>query len=225
MSGSSGRHVVVAGGAGALGEAVVDAFLSSGWICHVPVRRGAPPARAGVIWAAGVDLTDEAAVSSFYSALPPIASSIHVAGGYEGGPFAETSRADLDRMLAANLVTAFLCCREAVKRLRAGGGGTIVNVGSRASEVPSAGAAAYTASKAAVAGLTGALAEEVRGDGIRVNAVLPSVIDTPANRRAMPKARWEDWPKPAEIAAVILWLASEASAPVSGALIPAYGAA
>jgi NAD(P)-dependent dehydrogenase (short-subunit alcohol dehydrogenase family) len=84
---------------------------------------------------------------------------------------------------------------------------------------------AYTASKAAVAGLTRALAEEVRGDGIRVNAVLPSVIDTPANRRAMPKANWETWPGADEIAAAILWLASEASAPVSGALVPAYGSA
>ena len=225
MTDASGRRVVVAGGAGALGEAVVEAFRSSGWICHVPVRREAPAPREGVVWAGGVDLTDEAAVSSFYSALPPIAASVHVAGGYEGRPFAETSRADFDRMLATNLVTTFLCCREAVKRLRAAGGGAIVNVGSRASEVPSAGAVAYTASKAAVAGLTRALAVEVRGDGIRVNAVLPSVIDTPANRRAMPKANWKKWPGADEIAAAILWLASEASAPVSGALLPAYGSA
>jgi NAD(P)-dependent dehydrogenase (short-subunit alcohol dehydrogenase family) len=155
MTDSDPLHVVVAGGAGALGEAVVDAFVGEGRVCHVPLRRGAaPPARDGVVWAPGVDLTDEAAVSAFYSALPPISASIHVAGGFAMKPFMETSRKDLEAMLLVNLATAFLCCREAVKRLRVAGGGAIVNVGSRASEVPSGGAIAYTISKAGVAAMT-----------------------------------------------------------------------
>jgi NAD(P)-dependent dehydrogenase (short-subunit alcohol dehydrogenase family) len=223
-SDSDTSHVVVAGGAGALGEAVVDAFVGEGRVCHVPVRASAaPPPRAGVVWAPGVDLTDEAVVAAFYSALPPISASVHVAGGFAMKPFAETSRKDFEAMLLVNLATSFLCCREAVKRLRASGGGAIVNVGSRASEVPTGGAIAYTVSKAGVAALTRALAEEVRRDAIRVNAVLPSTIDTPANRAAMPKADPSRWPKPAEIARTIGWLASAESAPVSGALVPVYG--
>ena len=225
--GLEGCRIVVTGGGGALGDGVLSAFAEAGAICHAPVHgRSAPPDRAGVEWAAGVDLTDENAVAAFFASLPPIAASVHLAGGFAAKPIAETSKADLDRQISLNLVTTFLCCREAVKKLRAGGnGGRIVNVGSRASEVPSGGAIAYTAAKAAVAGLTRALAEEVRKDGIGVNAVLPSIIDTPANRKAMPSADAGRWPKPAEIARTILWLASPESRLVSGALIPVYGEA
>jgi NAD(P)-dependent dehydrogenase (short-subunit alcohol dehydrogenase family) len=224
MEGSGPIRVVVAGGNGALGEAVVDAFVAAGRVCHVPLRgRTAPEPRSGVIWSPGVDLADEAAVSGFFASLPPIRASVHVAGGFAARPFVETSRQDLEAMLRVNLLTSFLCCREAARRLRETDGGAIVNVGSRASEVPSAGAIAYTISKAAVAAMTRALAEELRRDGIRVNAVLPSVIDTPANRAAMPKADADRWPKPSEIARTILWLASAESGLVSGALVPVYG--
>lgn len=224
MADWTGSHVVVAGGAGALGEAVVEAFLEAGTVCHVPLRSSREPApRAGVAWTTGVDLTNESAVAAFFSALPTIAASVHVAGGFEARPVAETSREDFDRMLSVNLVTTFLCCREAVKKLRSSGGGRIVNVGSRASEVPSGGSIAYTVSKAGVASLTRALAEEVRADGIQVNAVLPSVIDTPANRAAMPTAKHALWLDPREIARAIVWLASAESGPISGALIPVYG--
>jgi NAD(P)-dependent dehydrogenase (short-subunit alcohol dehydrogenase family) len=225
MSAWESAHVVVAGGAGALGEAVVDAFVAEGAVCHVPVRGEAPAPREGVIWAPRVDLTDEPRVTRFYASVPAIAASVHVAGGFAAKAFVDTSRADLETMLAVNLVTTFLCCREAVRKLQAAGGGSIVNVGSRASEVPGGGAIAYTASKAAVAGLTRALAEEVRSKGIRVNAVLPSVIDTAANRAAMPRADFERWAKPSEIATAVLWLASPANRLVSGALLPAYGEA
>jgi NAD(P)-dependent dehydrogenase (short-subunit alcohol dehydrogenase family) len=225
MSAWESAHVVVAGGAGALGEAVVDAFVAEGAVCHVPVRGEAPAPREGVIWAPRVDLTDEPGVTRFYASVPAIAASVHVAGGFAAKAFVDTSRADLETMLAVNLVTTFLCCREAVRKLQAAGGGSIVNVGSRASEVPGGGAIAYTASKAAVAGLTRALAEEVRSKGIRVNAVLPSVIDTAANRAAMPRADFERWAKPSEIATAVLWLASPANRLVSGALLPAYGEA
>ena len=224
MAESDPLHVVVTGGTGALGEAVVDAFVAAGRVCHVPLRgRTAPEPRPGVVWAPGIDLDDEEAVAGFFASLPPIRASIHVAGGFAAKPFVETSTQDLEAMLRVNLLTCFLCCREAVRRMRETGGGAIVNVGSRASEVPSAGAIAYTISKAAVAAMTRALAEEVRRDGIRVNAVLPSVIDTPANRAAMPKADPDRWTKPAEIADTILWLASAESGPVSGALVPVYG--
>lgn len=226
--GFDGTHVVISGGAGALGQAVVEAFAGAGAICHLPVLGPEPgelKAMDAVRLYPGVNLTDESLVERFYAALPPIVASVHLAGGFKAAPVAETRRADLDRQLELNLVTTFLCCREAVRALRRNGGGRIVNVGARVSEVPSSGMVAYAASKAAVAGLTRALAEEVRQEGILVNAVLPSIIDTPANRAALPDARTERWPKPAELAATILWLASAGNALTSGALIPVYGRA
>ncbi|MGH7559691.1 MAG: SDR family oxidoreductase, partial [Gemmatimonadales bacterium] len=173
-----------------------------------------------------VDLTDEDAAVRYYGALPPIAASVHLAGGFLARPIAETSRADFDHQLRLNLVTAFLCCREAVKAFRKGGsGGRIVNVAARVVEQPPAGMAAYTISKSGVAALTRAPAAEVRGEGILVNAVLPSIIDTPANRAAMPTADHARWPKPDELARPILWLASADNRLTSGALIPVYGTA
>jgi len=218
------RHVVITGGDGALGQAVVQAFVAAGAVCHLPlVGSVAPQAPAAVRQTANVDLTDEGAVEQYYGGLPPLAASIHLAGGYRAAPIAETSRADLEHMLLLNLATAFLCCREAVKAMRKSGGGRIVNVGARVSEVPIGGAAAYSVSKAAVAALTRSLAIEVKPDGILVNAVLPSIIDTPANRAAMPKADTSRWPKPEELARTILWLASPENRLTSGALIPVYG--
>jgi NAD(P)-dependent dehydrogenase (short-subunit alcohol dehydrogenase family) len=225
----SQRHVVITGGTGGLGPAVVRAFVEAGAICHLPAHGPAPAGfapPAGVRVVPGVDLTGEPAVEAFYAALPPLWASVHLAGGFLARPVAGTGRADLQRQLDLNLVTAFLCCREAVRAMRAAGaGGRIVNVGSRASEVPGGGTVAYTAAKAAVAGLTRALAEEVRKDGILVNAVLPSVIDTPANREAMPRADHAAWPKPEELARAIVWLASPANTLTSGALVPVYGGA
>ncbi len=221
-------HVVITGAAGGLGEAVLDAFLEAGAICHVPVRGPVPEVlagRAGVVPVGATDLTDETSVERFFADLPPIVASIHLAGGFEAQPIAEATRAALDRQLSINLVTTFLSCREAIKALRRAGGGRIVNVGSRVSEVPSAGSAAYAAAKGAVAALTRALAEEVRQEAILVNAVLPSIIDTPANRAAMPKAAHDRWPKPAELAQTIRWLASPENRLTSGALVPVYGRA
>jgi NAD(P)-dependent dehydrogenase (short-subunit alcohol dehydrogenase family) len=148
---------------------------------------------------------------------------VHLAGGYAAKPIADTTRSDLDRQLQLNLVTAFLCCREAVKAMRKSGGGRIVNVSARVAEVPVAGSIAYSVSKAGVAALTRSLAVETRADGILVNAVLPSIIDTPANRAAMPKADVGKWPKPDELARAILWLASPENRLTSGALVPVYG--
>ncbi|MBX3146900.1 MAG: SDR family NAD(P)-dependent oxidoreductase [Gemmatimonadales bacterium] len=221
-------HVIITGAAGGLGEAVLDALVSAGATCHVPVRGAVPSTlagRAGVVPIGSVDLADEASVERLFADLPPLVASIHLVGGYEAKPIAETTREVLDRQLSINLVTTFLSCREAIKALRRSGGGRIVNVGARVSEVPMAGSAAYTAAKGAVAALTRALAEEVRQEGILVNAVAPSIIDTPANRAAMPAANHDRWPKPAELAQAILWLASTENALTSGAIVPVYGRA
>jgi NAD(P)-dependent dehydrogenase (short-subunit alcohol dehydrogenase family) len=222
----AGKHVVITGGIGGLGSAVVEHFLAAGATCHLPVIGPAAPSPAsGTKQTGPVDLTDEAAVERYYASLPPIVASVHLAGGFQAKPIEATRRADLDHQLATNLITTFLCCREAIKALRQTGGGRIVNVAARVVEVAPSGMAAYAAAKAAVAGLTRALAEEVKGDGILVNAVLPSIIDTPANRTAMPNANHDRWPKPAELALAIRWLASPENALTSGALIPVYGRA
>ena len=224
-----GKHVVVSGGAGALGRAVVDAFLEAGAICHVPSRGPAPldmPRSERLRVVPGVDLAAEAQVSAFYAALPGLWASVHAAGGFAMSAMIETSLAAFRAQQDVNLVTAFLCCREAARRMTAaGGGGRIVNVSSRAALEPAAGAIAYAVSKAGVVALTAGLAEELKAHDVLVNAVLPSIIDTPTNRNSIPAppdvaARW---PKPADIAATIVWLASPSNKLTSGAAIPVYG--
>lgn len=231
MSGEfDGRHVVVTGGTGVLGTAVVTALLERGANCHVPVFRGKELERfphaehERVRIATGVDLTDEGQAAAFYGDCPELWASLQIAGGFAMSPIEDTKAGELRRLLELNLVSCFLCCREATKRIRASGGeGRLVNVSARPAMVPTAGMAAYAVSKAAVAALTRSLAEELAPERIWVNAVLPSVIDTPANRQSMPKADHENWPKPAEIAATLVHLASPANAVGRGALVPVYG--
>ncbi|HTB57841.1 MAG TPA: SDR family NAD(P)-dependent oxidoreductase [Polyangia bacterium] len=227
-----GRQVVVTGAAGGLGPALVDTLLAAGATCHLPLLGHSDEARqnarqdARIVSVAGVDLTDEAAVRAFYASRPPLWGSVHLAGGFRAAPILDTTLADLHKQLEQNLTTAFLCCREAARNMRAAGrGGRIANVSSRAAVVPAGGAIAYTVAKAGVSALTQALADELRGDRIFVNAVVPSIIDTPANRAAMPAADHARWPKPAQISAAIAWLLSPANALTSGALVPVYGAA
>lgn len=221
-----GKHVVITGGDGALGQAVVQAFRAAGAVCHLPILGPVvPQAAAGVLHTGNVNLTDERGVSAYFAGLPSLWASVHLAGGFQARPIAETTRADLDKQIELNLVTAFLCCREAVKALRASGGGRIVNVAARVVEVPVGGSIAYSVAKAGVAALTRSLAVETRSDGILVNAVLPSIIDTPANRAAMPKADPAKWPRPDQLAEAILWLASPENRLTSGALLPVYGLA
>ena len=221
-----GRHVVITGGDGALGSAVVAAFVAAGAECHLPLLGPATaPPRDRVHLTGQVNLGNEAAVAAYFESVPPLAASIHLAGGFRAKPIADTSLADLQQQLEINLHTAFLCCREAVKAMRKSGGGRIVNVAARIVEVPTGGMVAYAVAKSAVAALTRALAEEVRNDGIQVNAILPSIIDTPGNRAAMPNAAVDRWPKPDEVASALLWLASPANHLTSGALLPVYGKA
>jgi NAD(P)-dependent dehydrogenase (short-subunit alcohol dehydrogenase family) len=158
----AGRHVVVTGGAGALGGAVVAAFRAAGAVCHIPMMEAEAraPAVEGVFHIPGVDLTQEAAVTALYARLPSdLWASVHLAGGFAMAGIAETTLADFRFQLDLNLTTAFLCCREAVRRFRArpgggGGGGRIVNVASRAALEPEAKKTGYTVAKAGVVALT-----------------------------------------------------------------------
>jgi len=221
-----GKHVVITGASGGLGGAVLEAFLGAGAVCHLPRRGEAGPPRERVEATGGVDLTDEGSVSRYYAGLPPLWASIHLTGGFAMSPVLETSLAQLEEQWEVNLVTAFLCCREAARALvKAGAGGRLVNVASRAGLVPSGGSVPYSVSKAAVCMLTQALAKELEGQDILVNAVAPSIIDTPANRASMPKANHATWPKAAELAQAILWLASDQNRLTSGTILPVYGRA
>jgi NAD(P)-dependent dehydrogenase (short-subunit alcohol dehydrogenase family) len=224
-------HVAVTGGTGALGAAVVQLLVEAGATCHIPGRRIPDPAAfplAGhdrVRITGDVELTDESAVSRFYDAIPQLWGSIHAAGGFDAAPLADTPLSMFRAMMDTNAVSCFLCCREAVKRIRASGdaGGRIVNVAAKPALIPTAGLCAYAASKAAVASLTVSLSEELAAERIWVNAVVPSTMNTPANRRAMPKADFGRWPKVEEVAATIALLASPQNAVTRGALVPVYG--
>lgn len=228
----SDRHVVITGGTGALGTAVVAALLGAGAICHVPYRDKAEAMRSPArdnprvkLLAAG-NLNEESAVARLYAGVPKLWASLHLAGGFALGPVSETDKAVLMGQVETNLVTCFLCCRAAVRTMAAtGSGGRIVNVAARPAIEwrTGAGMAAYAASKAAVAALTVALAEELAAQGILVNAVAPSILDTPMNRASMPKANHAAWPKVEEVAATILFLASPENRVTRGAIVPVYG--
>jgi len=224
------RHIVVTGGAGALGSAVVEALIGAGAVCHVPCFDEAEAQRFRLRDHKGVQLTvtgslaDEAAVGRLYQGIAPLWASIHIAGGFAAAPLRETSVAVLRQQIDMNFVSCALCCRAAVNAM-ASAGGRIVNVSARAGLEwrSGAGMVAYTASKAAVAALTAALAEEVAKDGILVNAVAPSIMDTPANRQAMPKADYALWPKVEEVAATIVFLVSPENRVTRGAIVSVYG--
>jgi NAD(P)-dependent dehydrogenase (short-subunit alcohol dehydrogenase family) len=232
MTELGGRHVVVTGATGGLGVSVVATLLGRGASCHLPFEEPDVPAHLpwadaeGVQICCGIDVGDESAARDFYAKLPPLWASVHLVGGFSMAPLAETSLEAFERMHALNARTCFLCCREAARSMRAAGaGGRIVNVAARPVLEPAAGMAAYAASKAGVAALTQTLAVELRDDGILVNAVVPSIIDTPANRRAMPDADFASWPRPEQLAQTIAFLCSPANALTSGSLVPAYGLA
>jgi NAD(P)-dependent dehydrogenase (short-subunit alcohol dehydrogenase family) len=231
-------NVVVTGGTGALGAGVVELFLSRGATVHLPMMEAELPAHVPPAWrnherikpAPGISLDNEAQVTQFYASLPSLWASIHLVGGFAMAKLADTSLADFEKQWRMNTVTCFLACREAVKAMRrsgsnSGGGGRIVNVAARPAITPAPGMISYVASKAGVAALTQSLAPELLAEGILINAVLPSTIDTPANRKSMPNADHAKWPKPAEIAETIAFLASKENALTTGTLIPVFGQA
>ncbi|MGE5777957.1 MAG: SDR family NAD(P)-dependent oxidoreductase [Hyphomicrobiales bacterium] len=229
----SGRHAIVTGGTGALGAAVVKTFVASGATCTVPYVHETEAQRfpyndqKQVTLLKISDLSDEGDVAEVYAkSSAPLWASIHLAGGFAAGKVAETDKQALMTQIDNNFVSCFICCRAAIQAmLAAGQGGRIVNVAARpALEWRSgAGMAAYTAAKTGVAALTVALAEEVAKDGILVNAVAPSIMDTAANRKAMPKANFDTWPKVEEVAATIAFLASPDNRVTRGAIVPVYG--
>ena len=229
------RHIVVSGGAGALGTAVVEALAAAGAICHVPCLHEAEKRSCRLQESKNIRLTiagnlaEEAAVTRLYQGIAPLWASIHIAGGFAMAPMRDTTAALLHQQLDMNFVSCALCCRAAVNAMSsntaAGSGGRIVNVTARPGLEwrSGAGMVAYTASKAAVAALTSALAEEVAKDGILVNAVAPSIMDTPANRASMPKADYALWPKVEEVAATIVFLVSPENRVTRGAIVSVYG--
>ena len=232
MNPLSERHVVVTGATGGLGVAVVEKLLAQGATCHLPCVESSLPVH--VTWSEhprahvklDADVGDEATTDAFYAGLPSLWASIHLVGGFSMAPIAETSLDDFEGMLALNLRTCFLCCRAAVRSIReSGAGGRIVNVAARPVLEPSADMTAYAASKAGVAALTRSLAAELGDEDILVNAIVPSIIDTPTNRAAMPDADFAGWPRPDEIAEALAFLASPANTLTSGALVPIYGRA
>ena len=227
------RHVVVTGGTGALGAAVVAALLEREAVCYVPYRSEADARRVAfhdhpnAKLVAQDDLSNEAAVGRLFDRVPRLWASIHIVGGFAFGPLAEASVDTLKEQIETNLTTCLLCCRAAIRSMARTGGGRIVNVAARPALEWRQGASmvAYTASKAAVAALTVALAEEVAGQDILVNAIAPSIMDTPANRKSMPKADHAGWPKVEEVARTILFLASPENRVTRGAVVPVYGRA
>jgi len=224
------RHVVVTGGAGALGTAVVARLIEAGAVCHVPCLNEAEVARfrlrdhKQVAVTVTGSLTDEAAIEKLYGGVTPLWASIHTVGGFAASALRDTDLATIRQQIEMNLISCILCCRAAVRSMT-GAGGRIVNVAARPGLEwrTGAGMTAYTAGKAGVAALTAALAEEVAKDNILVNAVAPSIMDTPVNRQAIPKADYALWPKVEEVAATIAFLASPENLVTRGAIVPVYG--
>ena len=228
--------VLVTGGTGGLGAAVIAELLDAGaevvttWVAEAERERFEASELGGRDGLALVqaDLLADGAEAAVAAARErgPLRGLVNVAGGYAAGPrLHESAAEELDKLLALNLKTAANSSRAALPALIDSGGGAIVCVGARAALEPFSGGAAYAISKAAVLALVRSLDAEYRDDGVRANAILPSVIDTPANRESQPGADFSKWVSPAEIARVIRFLCSEDSAPISGAAIPVYGRA
>jgi NAD(P)-dependent dehydrogenase (short-subunit alcohol dehydrogenase family) len=225
----SGKVLVVTGSDGALGRAVAATLSAYGarlaLLEHAHASSTAPP--AGALRYGGVDLTEEDAARSVMGRIVEEAGRldglINVAGGFRSEKLAGGSIESWDAMYKLNLRTAVVSCQAVLPHLIKAGGGRIVNVGAIGAIKAAAGMGAYAASKAGVAQLTVALADELKDRGITVNAILPSTLDTPKNRLDMPKADFTRWVAPVEAAEVIAFLVSDEARAVTGALIPVGG--
>ena len=237
MSGRfEGKVVLVAGGTGGLGRAVTLAFLEEGAQAVVTFRKqeelDAAKSSAGVNTAHlegfPVDVTDEAAVrqlvEKIFAKHGRLDALVNTVGAYAGGvKLWEMETKVFDQMLALNLRSGYALSRAAARAMLKQGRGAIVNIAAKAALDHAAGAAAYAASKAAAVAMLDSLAADLKGSGVRVNSILPSIIDTEANRKAMPSADFAKWPKPEDIARVILFLCSEDARVIHGTAIPVYG--
>jgi NAD(P)-dependent dehydrogenase (short-subunit alcohol dehydrogenase family) len=232
----TGKVALVAGGTGGLGRAVCLAFLKEGAeviVTYVTAEEfGDLETIAGVnssrLTGRKVDVTDEGAVQRLIDGILAdhgrLDVLVNTVGGYVGGvKLWDTETGALDRMLALNLRSGFMLSRAAARAMLQAGKGTIVNVAAKAAFDHETGLAVYAASKAAAVALMDSLAADLKGTGVRANSILPSIIDTPANRKAMPNADFSRWPKPEDIARVILFLSSDDAAVIHGAAIPVYG--
>jgi NAD(P)-dependent dehydrogenase (short-subunit alcohol dehydrogenase family) len=226
--------VLVTGATGGLGPAVVASFLEDGWRVVATSRSGRPPqdlVGSDRLESVATDLFEPADVAEAVTvataeAAAPLRALVNLVGGYAaGGLVHETPVEQFERQLTLNLRSTYLTTKAVLPNLVDAGGGAIVCVSARAAVAPFRGAAGYISAKAAVLAFTQAVAVEYKADGVRCNAVLPSVIDTPANRSAQPNADPSRWVPPAQVAAVIRFLCSDDSAPTSGAAIPVYGRA
>lgn len=220
------RVVAITGGHGVLGRAVLEAALADGLKVAVIDHAMGHPTPDGVLEVGGVDLTDPAqagqAIAAVIGRFGRLDALLNIAGGFVWQTTDDAEPA-WDRMHALNVTTALNASRAALPHLKASDQGRIVNVGSAAALKAGAGMGAYGAAKAGVHALTQALAEELKATSVTVNAVLPSIIDTPANRKDMPDADPAQWVAPADLAAVILFLTSPQSRAMTGALVPVTG--
>ena len=225
---------IVTGGTGGLGAAVVARLLDDGWRVVVPWIVEEELARIEQregLELIEADLFDPAAAAQVVAAAvadegTPLRGLVNLVGGFAvGGRVHETPIEEFEKQLRLNLRATYLMTQAAVPPMLENGGGSIVCVGTRAAFQPFRGAVGYVASKAAVMASAQAVAAEYRDDGIRCNAIVPSVIDTPANRASMPNADQSRWVKPEAIAGVVAFLLSSDSEPVSGAAVPVYGRA
>jgi NAD(P)-dependent dehydrogenase (short-subunit alcohol dehydrogenase family) len=220
--------VLVAGGTGFLGTAVVRELVASGydvtttWIVEAERERVASEA----VQLVRADLFDPGDTDAAVAGVDDLEAVVNLVGGFSDGPrIHETDPEEFARLMRLNVTPAFLLARAAMPRLVERGGGAFVGVSARTALRPYPGGAAYSTAKAALLALIRALDVEYRGEGVRCNAILPSVIDTPANREAQPNADHSRWVQPEEIAKVVRFLVSEDSAPTSGAAVPVYGRA
>jgi NAD(P)-dependent dehydrogenase (short-subunit alcohol dehydrogenase family) len=232
----TGKVVLIAGGTGGLGRAVSLAFLGEGATVAVTYRaqeefaalRKAAGARAASLEGLAVDVTDDAATRELAGKLVARHGQLDVlvnaVGAYAGGTALwETDSGLLDRMLAANVRSGYALARAVAPLMVRQKHGAIMNVASQAAVDHAAGAAAYAASKAAALAMIDSLAADLKGTGVRANSILPSIIDTEANRKAIPNADFTKWPKPEDIARVVLFLCSDDARLIHGAAIPVYG--